>query len=45
MIRDHMEASFTIERGDLEMAPFDGKAGWGRCTTSSGTAWMTSWPN
>ena len=30
MIRDHLEASFTIERGDLEMAPFYGKGGLGK---------------
>jgi len=27
MIRDHLATSFTIERDDLEMAPFDGKGG------------------
>ena len=30
MIRDHLETSFTIERGDLEMAPFDAHGGLGR---------------
>ncbi len=30
MIRDHLETSFTIERDDLEMAPFDGHGGLGR---------------
>jgi len=30
MIRDHLATSFTIERDDLEMAPFDGKGGLGR---------------
>ncbi|MYF11595.1 MAG: DEAD/DEAH box helicase [Gammaproteobacteria bacterium] len=30
MIRDHLETSFTIERDDLEMAPFDAHGGLGR---------------
>ena len=30
MIRDHLETSFTIERDDLEMAPFDSNGGLGR---------------
>jgi type I restriction enzyme R subunit len=30
MIRDHMIASFHIERDDLEMAPFDAQGGLGR---------------
>ncbi len=30
MIRDHLETSFTIERDDLEMAPFDKHGGLGR---------------
>ncbi len=30
MIRDHLETSFTIERDDLDMAPFDAKGGLGR---------------
>ena len=30
MIRDHLAASFTIERDDLEMAPFDAHGGLGR---------------
>ena len=30
MIRDHLETSFTIERNDLEMAPFDAHGGLGR---------------
>ena len=30
MIRDHLATSFTIERDDLEMAPFDGHGGLGR---------------
>ena len=30
MIRDHLATSFTIERDDLEMAPFDGKRGMGQ---------------
>ncbi len=30
MIRDHLATSFTIERDDLEMAPFDGQAGLGQ---------------
>ena len=30
MIRDHLATSFTIERDDLEMAPFDGKGGLGQ---------------
>lgn len=30
MIRDHLATSFTVERDDLEMAPFDGKGGMGR---------------
>ncbi|WP_421998083.1 DEAD/DEAH box helicase family protein [Roseovarius confluentis] len=30
MIRDHLATSFTIERNDLEMAPFDGKGGMGQ---------------
>ena len=30
MIREHLEASFTIERADLEMAPFDAHGGLGR---------------
>ena len=30
MIRDHLEISFTIERDDLEMAPFDVNGGLGR---------------
>ena len=29
MIRDHLATSFTIERGDLEMAPFDAHGGLG----------------
>ena len=30
MIRDHLATSFTIERDDLEMAPFDAHGGLGR---------------
>ena len=30
MIRDHLATSFTIERDDLEMAPFDARGGLGR---------------
>ena len=30
MIRDHLATSFTIERDDLEMAPFDMHGGLGR---------------
>ena len=30
MIRDHLATSFTIERDDLEMAPFDAHGGMGR---------------
>ena len=30
MIRDHIIHSFHVERGDLDMAPFDGKGGMGR---------------
>ena len=30
MIRDHLETSFTIERDDLDMAPFDAHGGLGR---------------
>ena len=30
MIRDHLETSFTIERDDLELAPFDAHGGLGR---------------
>ena len=30
MIRDHLATSFSIERDDLEMAPFDGKGGMGQ---------------
>ena len=30
MIRDHLATSFTIERDDLEMAPFDTQGGLGR---------------
>ena len=30
MIRDHLETSFTIERDDLEMAPFDARGGSGK---------------
>ncbi|WP_422003126.1 DEAD/DEAH box helicase family protein [Roseovarius mucosus] len=30
MIRDHLATSFTIERDDLDMAPFDGKGGMGQ---------------
>ncbi|MBS3981766.1 MAG: DEAD/DEAH box helicase family protein [Rhodobacteraceae bacterium] len=30
MIRDHLATSFTIERDDLETAPFDGKGGMGQ---------------
>ncbi len=30
MIRDHLETSFTIERDDLDMAPFDAQGGLGR---------------
>ncbi len=30
MIRDHLISSFTIERDDLELAPFDGKGGMGQ---------------
>lgn len=30
MIRDHLETSFTIERNDFDMAPFDAKGGLGR---------------
>ena len=30
MIRDHLATSFTIERDDLEMAPFDTRGGLGR---------------
>ena len=30
MVRDHLEASFRIERDDLDYAPFDGRGGPGR---------------
>ena len=30
MIRDHLATSFTIERDDLDMAPFDGRGGLGQ---------------
>ena len=30
MVRDHLATSFTIERADLEMAPFDAHGGLGR---------------
>ncbi|WP_110643767.1 DEAD/DEAH box helicase family protein [Salinicola sp. CPA57] len=30
MIRDHLATSFTIERDDLDMAPFDGKGSMGQ---------------
>ncbi len=30
MIRDHLATSFTIERDDLDMAPFNGKGGLGQ---------------
>ena len=30
MIRDHLATSFTIERGDVDMAPFDAYGGLGR---------------
>ena len=30
MIRDHLATSFTIERDDLELAPFDQHGGLGR---------------
>lgn len=30
MIRDHLCTSFTIERDDLELSPFDGKGGMGQ---------------
>ena len=30
MIRDHISASFHLDRDDLEMAPFDGKGGMGQ---------------
>ena len=30
MIRDHITHSFHLERGDLDMAPFDGQGGLGR---------------
>jgi type I restriction enzyme R subunit len=30
MIRDHIVSSFHLERGDLDMAPFDAKGGLGR---------------
>ena len=30
MIRDHLETSFTIERDDFEMAPFDAHGGLGK---------------
>ena len=30
MIRDHLATSFTIERDDLELAPFDAHGGLGR---------------
>jgi type I restriction enzyme R subunit len=30
MIRDHLATSFTIERDDLDMAPFDSKGGMGQ---------------
>ena len=30
MIRDHLETSFTIERDDLDMAPFDAHGGLGK---------------
>ena len=39
MIRDHIIASFHIERDDLDMAPFDAKGGLGRCTSFSATRW------
>jgi type I restriction enzyme R subunit len=30
MIRDHIVSSFHLDRGDLDMAPFDAKGGLGR---------------
>ncbi|MCQ2005689.1 DEAD/DEAH box helicase family protein [Rhizobium sp. NRK18] len=36
MIRDHLATSFTIERDDLDMAPFDGKGGMGQMYTLFG---------
>lgn len=36
MIRDHLATSFTIERDDLEMTPFDGKGGMGQMYTLFG---------
>ena len=30
MIRDHLATSFTIERDDLDLAPFDSKGGMGQ---------------
>ena len=45
MIRDHLATSFTIERDDLEMAPFDAHvAVWDGCMSSLATGWMTSCP-
>lgn len=36
MIRDHLATSFTIERDDLDMAPFDSKGGMGQMYTLIG---------
>ena len=36
MIRDHLATSFTIERDDLELAPFDTRGGLGRMYTLFG---------
>ena len=36
MIRDHLVTSFTIERADLELAPFDAHGGLGRMHTLFG---------
>mgnify|MGYP003120201835 CR=1 FL=1 len=36
MIRDHLATSFTIERDDLDMAPFNGKGGLGQMYTLFG---------
>ncbi|WP_031359557.1 DEAD/DEAH box helicase family protein [Caballeronia sordidicola] len=37
MIRDHVANSFHIERGDLEMSPFDGQGGLGKMYQLFGT--------
>jgi type I restriction enzyme R subunit len=45
MLRDHISHSFHVDRSDLEMSPFDARAGWGRCISCSASGWKRCWMN